>query len=93
MSLSFKNPAVLLGWGYQYPGHKLTIGELGSEDRFNTDDYDIEVILTPKFKPGWFGHENQSTNGVYTVRWFDVDPETLDPGEWFRTTKPVEVEK
>ena len=95
MSLRFKNPTTLLGWGDfgRFTGKKLQIAE-GNDTptNFNTDDYDIEVILTPKFKPGWYAHK--SSNNSYEVRFFEDDPETMfGRGTWHKTTEPVEAEK
>ena len=101
MSLHFKNPTVLLGWGIGTRlgrggmGHYLEISDdLNGDPKqvFDTEDYDVEVILTPKFKPGWYAHKSSSNS--YEVRFFEDDPETMfGRGTWHKTTEPVEAEK
>jgi hypothetical protein len=75
MSIKFTNPSVLLGYGRGVRLPSVSIAE-GPDDetRFDVEDYDIEVILTPKFKPGWY-EDITTREPERRFRWFKEDPD------------------
>lgn len=64
-------------------------GEGGNGDmqRFDVEDYDLELVLTPKFKPGYFFRVLGPDFSNRNLYWLDKRPAM--PGTWKRATVTV----
>jgi hypothetical protein len=77
MSVKYTNPTALLGFGRGVQTRLLTIAE-GDDPtvQYNLDKFDVEVILTEKFVPGWYEDSSipRMHNQERRFRWFQEEP-------------------